>query len=80
MKQQSLTDGFEKYRKATRKEQFLKEMKTITPWQGLAEAIEPFYPKPEGAGRRPIGIERMLRIYFLQHWFSLSDPAAEEAL
>jgi transposase, IS5 family len=80
MKQQSLTDGFEKYRKATRKEQFLKEMETIIPWQGLVEAIEPFYPKPEGAGRRPIGIERMLRIYFLQHWFNLSDPAAEEAL
>jgi transposase, IS5 family len=80
MKQQSLTDGFEKYRKATRKEQFLKEMETIIPWRGLVEAIEPFYPKPEGAGRRPIGIERMLRIYFLQHWFNLSDPAAEEAL
>jgi IS5 family transposase len=80
MKQQSLTDGFEKYRKATRKEQFLKEMETIIPWQGLVEAIKPFYPKPQGAGRRPIGIERMLRIYFLQHWFNLSDPAAEEAL
>ncbi|MCP5443679.1 MAG: IS5 family transposase [Chromatiaceae bacterium] len=80
MKQQSLTDGFEKHRKATRKEQFLNEMEVIIPWQGLAEVIEPFYPKPEGAGRRPIGIERMLRIYFLQHWFNLSDPAAEEAL
>jgi IS5 family transposase len=43
-------------------------------------AVEPFYPKPEGADRRPVGIERMLRIYCLQHWFSLSDPAAEEAL
>ena len=41
--------------------------------------IEPFYPKP-GNGRPPIGIERMLRIYFLQHWFNLSDPAVEEAL
>lgn len=80
MKQQSLTDGFEKHRKTTRKEQFLNEMEIIIPWQGLAEVIEPFYPKPEGAGRRPIGVERMLRIYFLQHWFSLSDPAAEEAL
>ncbi len=55
-------------------------METIIPWQELSEAIEPFYPKPEGAGRRPVGIERMLRIHFIQHWFNLSDPAAEEAL
>lgn len=80
MKQQSLTDGFEKFRKKTRKEKFLEDMETIIPWQDLVEAIEPFYPNPQGAGRRPVGIERMLRIYFLQHWFSLSDPAAEEAL
>lgn len=80
MKQTSLTDGFEKFRKKTRKEQFLDDMETIIPWKELCEAIEPFYPNPQGAGRRPIGIERMLRIYFLQHWFNLSDPAAEEAL
>lgn len=80
MEQQSLTDGFEKFRKTTRKEQFLHEMDRIMPWSELAAAVEPHYPRPEGAGRRPIGIERMLRIYCLQHWFSLSDPAAEEAL
>ena len=80
MKQTSLSDGFEKFRKKTRKEQFLDDMETIIPWKELCEAIEPFYPKPQGAGRRPIGIERMLRIYFLQHWFNLSDPAAEEVL
>ena len=81
MRQDSFSDaGFEKYRKKTRKEQFLEEMETIIPWKELTEAIEPFYPKPEGAGRRPIGIERMLRIHFIQHWFNLSDPAAEEAL
>jgi transposase, IS5 family len=80
MKQQSLTDGFEKFRKKTRKEQFLEDMESIIPWKELTEAIEPFYPNPQGAGRRPVGIERMLRIYFLQHWFNLSDPAAEEAL
>ena len=45
----------------------------------LCALIEPFYPKP-GNGRPPIGVERMLRIYFLQHWFNLSDPAVEEAL
>jgi len=80
MKQTSLTNSFEKFRKKTRKEQFLDDMETIIPWKELCEAIEPFYPNPQGAGRRPIGIERMLRIYFLQHWFNLSDPAAEEAL
>lgn len=81
MRQPSLSaSGFEKYRKKTRKQQFLEEMEVIVPWRELAAAIEPHYPKPEGAGRRPVGIERMLRIHLLQHWFNLSDPAAEEAL
>ena len=81
MRQDTFSDaGFEKYKKKTRKEQFLDEMEKIIPWQELTAAIEPFYPKPEGAGRRPVGIERMLRIHFIQHWFNLSDPAAEEAL
>lgn len=81
MKQQSLeAAGFEKYRKRTRKEQFLEEMEQIIPWKELCEVIEPYYPKPQGAGRKPIGLERMLRIHFLQHWFELSDPGAEEAL
>lgn len=81
MRQQSLADGgFEKYRKKTRKEQFLDDMERIVPWQQLAEAIAPYYPKAEGAGRPPVGLERMLRIHFLQHWFALSDPGAEEAL
>ena len=65
MRQQSLADGsFEKYRKKTRKELFLEEMDQIIPWQALTATIEPFYPKPEGAGRRPKGAERMLRIHF----------------
>ena len=81
MRQQSLeATGFEKYRKKTRKEQFLDEMEQIIPWKELCGAIEPYYPKPQGAGRKPIGLERMLRIHFLQHWFELSDPGAEEAL
>ncbi len=81
MRQQTLADNdFEKFRKPTRKEQFLAEMDNIIPWQELTAVIEPFYPNPEGAGRRPVGIERMLRIHFLQHWFALSDPGAEEAL
>jgi len=81
MRQASFSNsGFDKYRKKTRKERFLEDMETIIPWKELCDAIEPFYPKPKGAGRRPIGIERMLRIHFIQHWFNLSDPAAEEAL
>ena len=81
MRQQTLSEGvFEKYRKKTRKEQFLDEMERIIPWQELTEAIAPYYPKVEGAGRPPVGLERMLRIHFLQHWFELSDPGAEEAL
>jgi len=81
MRQQSfVANDFEKYRKKTRKELFLDDMEQIIPWQDLCVAIEPYYPKPEGAGRRPVGIERMLRIHFLQHWFNLSDPAVEEAL
>lgn len=81
MRQKTLADeGFERYRKPTRREQFLDEMDKVIPWQGLCEVIEPFYPKAKGAGRPPIGVERMLRIHFLQHWFNLSDPAVEEAL
>jgi IS5 family transposase len=73
------TTGFERYSKATRRALFLAEMDEVVPWARLCALIEPFYPKP-GNGRPPIGLERMLRIYFLQHWFDLSDPAAEEAL
>lgn len=81
MRQDTLADeGFEKFRKCTRRERFLDEMDRIVPWEGLCGVIEPFYPRPEGAGRPPVGLERMVRIHFLQHWFNLSDPAVEEAL
>ena len=73
------TAGFEKYRKQTRRAAFLAEMEQVVPWRELCAVIEPFYPKA-GNGRRPIGLERMLRLHLLQHWFNLSDPAAEEAL
>lgn len=55
-------------------------MDRVIPWKELTKGLEPYYPNPQGAGRRPIGLERMLRIYFLQHWYNLSDPAMEEAL
>ena len=71
--------GFEKYTKTTRRAQFLAEMDRVVPWRELCARIEPVYPKP-GNGRPPVGLERMLRMYFLQHWFNLSDPAVEEAL
>ena len=80
MKQRTLT-GFERYGKTTRRAQFLTDMDRIIPWPELAAAIEPVYPKvSEAGGRPPIPLERMLRIYFLQLWFNLSDPAVEEAL
>jgi transposase, IS5 family len=71
--------SFERYGKRTRREKFLEEMDEIMPWAQLQSLIEPYYPK-EGNGRPPVGLRIMLRIYFLQHWFNLSDPAAEEAL
>jgi len=71
--------GFERYGKKTRRGQFLDEMEQVVPWSKLCALIEPHYPKA-GNGRPPVGVERMLRIYFLQQWFNLSDPAVEEAL
>ena len=71
--------GFEQYRRATKRDVFLATMDEIVPWQALSEVIEPQYPKA-GNGRPPVGLERMLRMYFIQHWFNLADEACEEAL
>ena len=80
MKQHTLS-GFEKYGKRTRRAQFLADMDRIVPWPEMTAAVETVYPKiSENGGRPPIPLERMLRIYFLQLWFNLSDPAVEEAL
>jgi transposase, IS5 family len=81
MKQRTLAmmTGFERYTKKTRRAAFLEEMNQVVPWRELCALIEPHYPQA-GNGRPPIGVERMLRIYFLQQWFNLSDPAVEEAL
>ena len=54
-------------------------MERVVPWPALCGLIEPVYPKP-GNGCPPVGVKRMLRIYFLQQWFNLSDPGVEEAL
>ena len=72
--------GFEAYYKPTRREQFLADMERVVPWSELCALIELFYPRNDGAGRPVVGLERMLRVYFLQQWFNLSDPAVEEAL
>ena len=71
--------GFEHSRKPTRREEFLRTMDAIVPWAALCQVIEPHCPKA-GNGRPPIGLERMLRIHFLQHWLNLADLACEEAL
>jgi IS5 family transposase len=65
--------------KVTRRERFLAEMDAVIPWSRLVELIEPHYPNT-GKGRPPHELERMLRIYFLQQWFNLSDPQAEDTI
>jgi transposase, IS5 family len=85
MKQQTLAmaqdqeTGFERYRRPTKRDVFLATMQEIVPWPQLCAVIQPHYPKA-GNGRPPIGVERMLRMYFVQHWFNLADEACEEAL
>ena len=71
--------GFERYSKKTRRTEFLEEMEQVVPWPELCALVEPYYPKA-GQGRPPVGVERMLRMYFLQQWFNLSDPGVEEAV
>jgi transposase, IS5 family len=66
-------------KKQTRRDKFLGEMETVVPWARLVERLRPLYPKGE-RGRPPIGLERMLRIHFLQQWYGLADGAMEDAL
>jgi len=66
-------------KKTTRREKFLARMEEVIPWPKLLAVIAPYYPKGE-RGRPPIGLERMLRVYFLQQWYGLADEALEDAL
>ena len=66
--------------KVTRRERFLAEMDAVIPWDRLFKLIRPHYYAPSGTGRKPHDLEQLLRIYFLQQWFDLSDPAAEDAI
>jgi IS5 family transposase len=85
MKQQTLAMAadqnaeFERYRRPTRRAQFLATMEQVVPWGDLCAVIEPHYPKA-GNGRPPVGLQRMIRMYFIQHWFNLSDEGCEDAL
>ncbi len=80
MKQQTFAaGGFERHGKTTRKAEFLARMDKLIPWAEFCKVVEPFYPKA-GNGRPPIGLERMLRMYFVAHWFNLADEACEDAL
>jgi len=67
-------------KRQTRREKFLAEMETVVPWARLEALIEPHYPKSGKVGRPPIGLTKMLRMYFLQQWYTLADEALEDAL
>jgi IS5 family transposase len=71
---------YEKKKKRTRREVFLEKMEQVVPWTRLMEVIEPHYPKSGKRGRPPIGLERMLRMYFVQQWYGLADEAVEDAI
>src|SRR5207237_8193083 len=79
MKQRTFADLEYDAKKRTRREQFLDEMDRVIPWVRWVALIEPHYPKA-GLGRRPMPLERMMRIHLLQQWFSRSDPARGDAL
>jgi IS5 family transposase len=80
MKQMTLAagTGFEKHARPTRKAEFLAKIETRVPWAEFCARIDPYYPKA-GNGRPPVGVERMLRIYFIANRFNLADEACEEA-
>lgn len=67
-------------KKRTRRDRFLADIESVTPWSSLVSVIEPFYPKNEGRGRPVIGLERMLRMYVAQNCFGLSDEGTEDAV
>jgi len=71
---------FAQKKRVTRRERFLSEMEAVVPWARLEALIEPVYPSSGRVGRPPIGVARMLRMYFLQQWFGLADEALEDAI
>ena len=80
MKQEAFTDIEYSFRKKkTKREEFLEIMDEIIPWEEWVDVVKPYYPEGKH-GRPPMGIEKMLRMYLLQIWFNLSDPATEDAI
>ena len=77
MKQTDL--GLSLSTKRTRKREFLAQMERVVPWAALVELVAPYAPEGK-KGRPPFPVETMLRIHFMQQWFTLSDPVMEEAL
>ena len=72
--------AFERKKKQTRWERFLAAMEKVAPWAALPAVIEPRYPTTGRRGRPPMPLATMLRIYFMQQWYALSDPAMKDAL
>ena len=71
--------AYDNKKRKTRREKFLEEMDQVIPWEELLRIISPYYPRA-GNGRQPMPLSRMLRIYFMQQWYGLSDPAMEDSL
>jgi hypothetical protein len=71
---------YESKKKQTRRDRFLSEIEAATPWSSLTNVIAPFYPASGKAGRPPIGLERMLRMYVVQQCFGFSDEGVEDAV
>ena len=71
--------AYENKKKKTRRQKFLEEMDKVIPWDELLQDIKKYYPKA-GNGRQPMPLKRMLKVYFMQQWYKLSDPAIEDAL
>ena len=81
MQQQTFaTAEYELKKRMTRRERFLDEMEQVVPWKAILASIEPHYPTRGRRGRQPISMESMLRIYLMQQWYAMSDPAMEDAL
>ena len=81
MKQTTFSDAeFTNKKKQTRRDRFLAEIEAVTPWPSLVAALLPYYPKGDGRGRPPVGLERMLRMYIAQQCFGLSDEGIEDAI
>ncbi len=81
LQQTSFSQGdYNATKKLTRRDVFLAKMEQVVPWSRLIAVVEPHYPKSGKRGRPPIGVERMLRMYFIQQWYGLADVAVEDAI